>query len=586
MMEEIANEMDDGIYVTEDEYEDVLIYLYRHPLDSIYELRLAAPDLSREQIATIAPRVDSLSRVPGYLYPSAREIFRYARHTLEARVDARTIEHTLAGTNSDPIYAQLRYRFSHTDRVQFGLTIRRPTSAPARDMQYGAYLQLNHLGPMRTIVVGNYQANFGCGLVVAPAFHLGRTAYVATAGRAREGLTRSASAAGNTLRGAGATATIPLPDRYHLDLTAFYSYTRANDSIRQHVIGANATYRWQQLKIGLTAVAKLYSDSLYYYRATGYNRNYFRGREQAVVGLNFRYNWGRYDLFGEVAAAQSSRTILYPRWGVGANIGVRMVPVSDIELLAVARYYSPTFDNHLGYGLSSTSRVGDEAGICVSADIGCVRYWRWSATLDFYHYTGPKYGIPMSPSFGGDATLRTQYRSRSMTALEQPTHTATLLLRARYRGDRTTASARMDYRWTQGPWTLTSRADLTLAADSLPAATNRRLHLGYALMQDVDYSFRTAPVVLNGRVAAYHVTNWANRIYAYEDDVLGSFSIPALYGQALRAYLNLRWAVLGDRRLVLYFRLSETLYANGWAAQQKMPYRTSTDIHLLLRMTL
>ena len=45
---------------------------------------------------------------------------------------------------------------------------------------------------------------------------------------------------------------------------------------------------------------------------------------------------------------------------------------------------------------------------------------------------------------------------------------------------------------------------------------------------------------MNGRFAFYSTDGYNSRLYAYENDLLYSFSVPALYGKGIRAYFNLQ----------------------------------------------
>lgn len=152
-------------------------------------------------------------------------------------------------------------------------------------------------------------------------------------------------------------------------------------------------------------------------------------------------------------------------------------------------------------------------------------------------------------------------------------------IRARQKAKKDTYSLRYQYNWTDGHWTLHTEANANLVTDSL-----RQISWGVTLHQDVQYTFATSmPVVLQGRLLLFHAPNWDNRVYTYENDVLYGYSVPAIYGQGVRMYLNLRWKIIDQ--LSLYFRISETIYAKNWAIMHDKP-QSDTDLHLLLRATL
>lgn len=540
-------------FLSEQQIDHILLYIWQHPLDTITELQLI-PTLHDYDVRNLLPFVRVVRQSQTETRLRIREVFADARHELTLRTDVRYCE----AFTADPFYANMRYRFNYRQRVQASVTFRRPTGAPPKDFQYGGSLRINDIGPVRRLVIGGIQASFGQGLALSPVFHLGKIAYVRNTALSDEGIRSYNTPDGAGLYGAGATFRL---HRY-VELTALYGAQQANDSVWRHVVGANLTLRYRRMKIGVTAAENLWSDSLKL-RNAAYNQHYFRGHRQAIIALNARYNRGWLDLFGEVAAAQNST------WGWATVLGSRITPVQDVGLTLLCRYYSPWFDNTLGYAFSETSRINDERGIYLGADITRLPYWRFTTYADFYYFSGKKYGIPDAPSWGYDVVGEAAW-------LPDAPWEMSWRLRARQKGGTTTGTARYQCTWSNGLWRFQTRVEANLyTADSFPT-------YGFAMMQDIRYAFRGVPLTLQGRLALFDTRSWDNRIYAYENDVLYAMSTPALYGVGARAYLNLRWKILPQ--LTLYCRFSETLYTRFWAAQRDIPI-TRTDIHLLLRAT-
>ena len=551
-------------FLSPQQIDDILAYAGRHPFESLYELRLI-PSLTEYEIRDLLPFVQIRNHkskiINQKLYP--REVFAHATHEIIARVDARNIE-GVEGT--DPMYVQGRYRFDYQRKVTFGAQLRRPVGGIAKDLQYGAYLQLRDITPhLHTVVGGNFQASFGQGLVLAPVFHSGKSSYVSSVGMQQQGLRYYSSVDGEGLHGAGATIRHSFSSQTRLDASALYSMRRANDSTWHHLIGANLTLRHRRLEVQLTAIENLWSDSIHPYRNAKYNRHYFRGRNQAVIGASFRYNHGWFDAFGEVATTQNGR------WGLGALIGSRFYPTQGVSLVALYRYYSPYFDNDLGYAFSETSRINDENGGYLGLEITRWRNWRISGYGDVFYFSGYKYGL-------GDAVKTLGYDA--MTELQYSRHAWRLSwrLRARQKGD-ATYSTRAQFDWDQGSWSLRTTAEANLVNQS-------PITYGFTIFQDISYSLPLREgrgLGFRFRLQGFDAREWANRIYTYEHDVLYAFSIPATYGLGGRAYLCLRWQIIPQ--LALYFRVSETVYAKQWAASHSRP-QTRTDLHLLLRAKL
>lgn len=547
--------------------DDILLYAHKHPFESLYELRMI-PSLEEYEIRDLLPFVRVGASTPEQnLY--AREVFSHASHEITARVDARNIE---GFEGSDPVYTQGRYRFDYQRKIIFGAQLRRPVGGKAEDLQWGAYLQLRDIAPhLHTVVGGNFQASFGQGLVMAPVFHSGKSMYVTSIGQQREALRYYGSVDGAGLHGAGTTLRWEWGKQTRLDVSALYSFNHYNDTVWRHVVGANLTLRHKRLEVQLSGIETIYSDSVHPYRNAKYNRHYFRGRNQAVLSASFRYNYGWFDVFGEVATSQKSE-VINSKWGVGVIAGSRFYPTSGVSLIALYRYYSPWFDNQLGYSFSETSRINDENGGYLGFEVTRLKSWKFTGYGDAFYFSGYKYGLGNDTStVGYDAMLEAQYI--------RPDWRISLRARARKKGA-STYSVRAIFDWQRDGWSLRTTADFNHS----PFTNNQSpLPYGLSLAQDVAYSFASVPLSLRVRAQAFDAREWANRIYLYEHDVLYAYSIPATYGLGGRFYLCLRWQIIPQ--LVLYFRASETVYAPKWATAHDRS-QTRTDLHLLLRAEL
>ncbi len=265
-------------------------------------------------------------------------------------------------------------------------------------------------------------------------------------------------------------------------------------------------------------------------------------------------------------------------WGVGVLAGSRFYPTSGVSLVALYRYYSPWFDNALGYAFSETSRLGDENGGYLGLEITRLKNWRFSGYGDVFYFSGYKYGLGNdTATVGYDALLETAYHKE----LRYQIYDFRFRLRARKKGAVSTYSARIQFDWQQGGWSLRTTAD-----------ANYVQSYGVSLAQDIAYTlpFRKGMGLgFHVRLQGFDAREWANRIYIYEHDVLYAYSIPAVYGLGGRAYVCLRWQIIPQ--LALYFRLSETVYARDWYISKHPSFQggdggrlpTRTDVHLLLR---
>ena len=524
------------MFLSDEQIDAILMYQYKHGFKELYELQLI-DCLKDYEIRNLVSFVEvrgeeAIRREAKGKEMYFREVFHYAKHEMTLRVDARNIE----DFEGDPMYGKLRYRFNYQNRVQVGVTLDRATGAPWEKVNYGGYIQLKDIGPMKTIVAGNYQANFGYGLVVGSPFKRGKSAYIQSTATTDEGLKKFSSVGDsyNYFHGVGATARIKWAD-----VSAFYSLREDKKTEAwQHVVGVNATARWKKLKVGVTGIEEFKGDRL-------------KVKGNGAMGANVRYNWGKVDIWGEVAASHTEQ------WGWGTIMGLRVNPISDLNLLAIYRYYSPEYDNIYANALSSKTRVYDEHGGYVGVEYNRLRNWQLLVFGDVW-----KEGYETMAQ--ADFVPKKDYKMH-------------MRLRAKKKNEIDTYSVRWNIIWDLEPWKLKTQADGNIVY------AKEKWSYGWSLLQDVEYHFTNVPIVLQLRAQVFNAKEWNNRVYIYENDVLYAYAIPFVYGLGGRFWLNARYKI--NDRFSVYLRVSETVYQHAWAIEHDKK-STRTDVHALLRVKL
>ena len=527
-----ADELSRLLFLNDEQIDAILLYQYKHPFQDIYELQLI-DCLKDYDIRNLLPFV-YVGEVKDEKKLYFREIFHYANHELTLRTDARNIE----DFEGDPIYAKLRYRFNYQNYVQAGVTIGRATGVPWEDIDYGAYIQIKDIGPIKTIVAGNYQASYGYGLVAGSPFKRGKTAYIQSTTKTEEGLKKFGSVGDSYdyFHGVGTTLKV-CP---WADVSAFYSLHEEKEDEWQHVVGVNATGRWKSVKVGMTVLENI-SD----------NRNQESVIGKAVMGVNARWNMGKVDIWGEVATSQGEK------WGIAGIAGVRYTPISDVNLLGIYRYYSADYNNMYANALCSWSHIRDEHGGYLGVEYNRLKNWQLSAFGDIWK-TG----------------FETMAQADFIPPKDYRMH---MRFRVKRKDEKDTYSLRWNMVYTLGQWKMKTQADGNMVQ------TKGAWTYGWSLLQDVEYQFIDVPIVLQLRAQAFDAREWNNRIYIYENDVLYAYAIPFVYGFGGRFWLNARYKI--NDTFSVYIRASETIYQHAWALEHDKK-STRTDVHALLRVKL
>ncbi len=93
--------------------------------------------------------------------------------------------------------------------------------------------------------------------------------------------------------------------------------------------------------------------------------------------------------------------------------------------------------------------------------------------------------------------------------------------RIRNYGDSNRKDVRLESIYDDGRWRIAPRAEWV---------GNK----GNAFLFSIEEGFRKGIISLYSRQTAFHVDNWDDRIYVYERDLPGNFSVPACNGRGCR----------------------------------------------------
>lgn len=244
--------------------------------------------------------------------------------------------------------------------------------------------------------------------------------------------------------------------------------------------GANVTWLARLGQLGVTALSA--------------------GRASA----DWRWSPGKWDLFGEAA------------WDAGNGCGAFVAggawnPAYQVRLAASVRSYPAAFDGSLAGALRSSTRTADERGAALAFD-----YRKLSLTAD----------VAVHPS---KLTSQSKVTAKYSPQLSE---TVSLGLRAvaRFRPKDPypmRAEARAEAIFT-------SPSGLSLKGC---AAACHSAELSWLTYLEGGYVSESAKGKISFylRGTAFKVDRWEDRIYVYERDVPGAFSVPAWYGRGCSA---------------------------------------------------
>lgn len=609
-------------FLSQTQIDNILYYLYRNmPMNSIYELQLIdGLDLTdiRRMIPFVTVGEDNLTVKNIRLY----DVIKYGKNDLFIRFDKgletkegyrfnpdednNTPDENGKKYLGDAFYTHLKYKFNFKDRIQAGITMEKDAGEQFFGDKnkgydfYSAHFQLNNIGKIKTLVLGDYRANFGQGLVLRTDFSMGKSSYVTNVIPHQSGLKKySSTDEYNFFRGGGITMKLG-----KFDITSFYSNKMIDgtidtlnnsfssiktdglhrilsdynkkQTINQQVVGGNIRFLNNLLQVGSTI---LYTHFNYTYipDTTVYNRFNFRGKNQFVGGVDYKFRLNRLNFFGETA--------LSDKLAISTLNGMNFSPVSTISLVALYRYFSPKYDVLFANSFSESSGVNNESGFYIGAEIHPIKFWKISTYIDSYKFPWAKFGVD-APSFGKDYLVQLDYSPKRNVSMywrfkyemNEKNYTDTLTVMPIIL-PREKWQARYRLSYTFGNFNFKNQIDVNCANNRIQQSS-----YGFSALQDVSYEFRKIPLSLDFRFHIFDVQDFENRIYTYEQDVLYAFAVPMVYGMGTRYYANIKYDV--SKHISLWFKIAQTVYADERdiisSGNEQISGNRKTDFRFLL----
>lgn len=574
------------MFLSDIQIENLLYHLFKFgEMHNLFELQLV-DGLDMTDIRRMLPFVTLGERTatsgPFYF----RDLFSYGKNEMIVRFDL--IPEKKGGYQrldtgaylGSPLYHHLKYRYQFNERIFLNLTAEKDAGEQfigknhtAYDF-YGASFQLKEAGMLKNLVVGDFQAAFGQGLVLNQAFGRGKSSMTTHLINGNNGFKRSGSVNEyNFMRGAAASFQLkkwmlnafysnrkldgnPEPE----ELSGLYNtgYHRTENelskkrTVNQQFAGLNISYLQNFYQLGLTSTY-LHLNRKLLPADYPYNRFYFRGNTQWVTGLNYRARFGKLVVFGETALTAEK--------GIASLNGLTISPVSRVKIALLQRYFAPEYNSIYASAFSEGSRVSNESGVYAGIEVLPFKKWKMSFYADSYRFPWLKYGVD-APSNGRDFLLHANYQhNRSLN----------MQWRLKFEQTRTTrsddehvtaifsthqkASLRYQIIMEHGNFFFRHTIDGNLLQQS-----SGELSYGLSAIQDISYSFTKIPLKIDFRYQYFDAISYDNRVYSFEKDVLYAFSAPSFSGLGSRYYLNLNYEINQD--LSLYFKFAQVIYAD------------------------
>ena len=485
------------------------------------------------------------------------------------------------------IYA--RYRYTFGNRISFGFTGEKDAGEQffkgneKRGFDfYSGHLLIRGGGFIRTIAIGDYQTQYGQGLVLWSGLAFGKSVDIMNLKRNARGIVPFTSSDENAFMRGGALAlgykkfqidvfysnhkidghvltsdTITVEDIIAAFEIGGYHRTsneyRDRKTITESHGGGHLSYKNNNLTVGATAVTTKYS----LYRIplpTSYNKYDFSGDHNFNSGIDISYLYRNVSLFGEVGQSMN---------GAKAFLGGALVSLDPrFGLSILHRHFDKDYHALLSNAISENSKDENETGTMLGISAKPIRFFQVNAYYDMFSFPWLKFQVD-APSKGYEYLAQVNYtpnktfdayfrikqqnKPENYPGTDFPINGLQDVIQTNYRFN-------IRYKASKS-FTLANRIEyVTLEKKS--AGTQK----GYMAFQDITYKPMKSKLAVTLRYVLFDTDSYDTRIYAYENDVLYAYSIPSYYYRGSRYYILLHYSFI--RGIDGWLRIGRTTYDN------------------------
>lgn len=552
-----------------------------------------------------------------YHYPNGNELPDFADEAV--RDSLRANNRVYLGS---PFRVYTRYRFRYRQNISFGFTAEKDEGEEFfRGSQrngfdfYSAHLFVRNIGRLKAVAIGDYAAQFGQGLTFWNGLAFAsKSSFTMNVKRNAVGLLPYTSVNENLfMRGAAATVEVTR----HIEFTGFFSHKkidgnvselldpadslgtnapevifssfqedgfhrtpnelRKKDAITETIYGGHLRYRKRTWSIGATAAHAGFDVPLSR-NARPYNQFDFNGKENTTAGVDWNVLYRNLTWFGEVATSANG--------GRAMNTGVLIALDRRVSMSLLYRDYGRNYHGVYSVAFAEGTNPWNERGLFTGIEIRPTRQWSFNAYVDRFSFpwlryltNGPSDGfdwlaqLNWKPSRGVELYARVRHQDRARnTALS--VDGVDPLVRMEQTNYRVNASYKVS-----GSMSMRTRVEsVDFQRGTAP------LSHGFLLYHDVVHRPLSSPLELTFRAALFESGSYDSRLYAYENDMIGVFSIPPYYGRGMRWYAMARLTPM--RGLDLWVRYGAWIYQDQTSigsGLQEIAGNVRSDLKVQLR---
>jgi hypothetical protein len=317
--------------------------------------------------------------------------------------------------------------------------------------------------------------------------------------------------------------------------------------------GINLSYNFNNLRTGVTWKETRFSLPVVPILTDPADRFDFTGRKNALLSVYYNCLFKRFIFYGEFSTSGLNKYAFVH--------GVSIRPADRMNINFLYRSYSPGFFSFHGNGPSGGSVNSNEYGILGNFTFEAARYLFISAGCDMRYYPWLRYKCS-SPSNVKRDEIRIRYLPFQKFTFEVIYNYRSSIVDDKDE-NRVPGQYKIISRSLRGSVKYSPTEYFTFIIRADYKLVNLSGSKGILLLQDINLRLRKLPVSIWMRYCIFNTGGFESGIYAWENDLLNSYSVPGLYGNGNRAYIMASWKLADRVQLRLKYGVTSTAVVNN-----------------------
>ncbi len=486
---------------------------------------------------------------------------------------------------------QIKYQIEVGDKYRGGINLEKdegekytPFSQQHPSGFSSAFIEMNNPGKIRKIILGDYRISSANGLIFGYGMNGKSTGFILSS--KLPSVSKYSSAAENGFyRGMA----------IHLETGKFTAIVYGSGRKRDANVSSisEKPYNFTSFKVdGLSRNAKEIAES----------KNIFETASGLLLGLNtdrlnigytlqntlFNANYSyriRPDRYSELATKnhfllqslhysfRQGDLLVFGELAAGLNKKIAAIQAMTVRLHSLLtaslslRYFDPEYISFTSSAFGEANGTRNESGYYIALDAYPFSFLKTSIYMDIYRFPWLRY-TNCAPINGNDIVLKNEIRfNRDFEIVifmkKENSYVEITHGNPEKEGKEPSIKqmeTKQDHRLVlQAAWRPVGNFSFKTRLELKKTNTNHGVqHCSDFMSQDANLILFSDRLRLSFRFAVFNIPDWSVRIYAWEQDLLYSFSSPAFYRQGTRYYAVARIALL--KNLNLWFKYAATSY--------------------------